>query len=177
MNYLRFCCYCFVSSGFFAASACCGFLASCSAGFCGASGCFGFGGIGHAPLSHTAFSLVGPSHAFPPLLGAGLLQVRVRVICPLPHVTEQALYALHAEKPPSTGGQASVLHACSWIVSPSQFLPPKAGGGSLHCLFRDCFPPPHGLSHGENAVHWLNFPFIGQIFRKHGLWSLSAPKR
>ena len=44
-----------------------------------------------------------PTQSKPPLLGAGSVQVRVRLLLPPPHVTEQVLHSVHWDHPPSTG--------------------------------------------------------------------------
>ena len=44
-----------------------------------------------------------PGHVAPPMEGAGLSQVRVRVCVPPPHVTEQGPNEDHSDHIPSTG--------------------------------------------------------------------------
>lgn len=61
-------------------------------------------------LSHGQFlyslqlnkSMLSPTHSFPPLVGAGFVQVRVRVLFPVPQCSEQVLHGDHADQFPST---------------------------------------------------------------------------
>lgn len=57
-------------------------------------------GQGAAP--HCWLSVAGPEHGNPPLDGGGLVQVRVLVWVPPPHVTVQEPQALQSDQPPST---------------------------------------------------------------------------
>ena len=91
-------------------------------------------GLGQDALRGQAW-VEGPSHPAPPLDGAGLVQLRVRVA--LSHVSGQTV---HSDQPPLTGGatQAAVLQACE--EAPTQGAPPLLGGGLVH--ERDWIPPP-----------------------------------
>lgn len=57
-------------------------------------------GGGHEPRLHTLLSVALPTQSAP-FTGTGFVQVRVRVIAPSPHVTEQPLQADQADHPPS----------------------------------------------------------------------------
>ena len=56
----------------------------------------------HACALQALVSSVGPTHAAPPLAGAGLLQALDRFWVPPPHLAEQAEKAPNAEYPPFT---------------------------------------------------------------------------
>ena len=61
--------------------------------------------VGHSfLLQGRVCSAIEPSesHSLPPFCGAGLLQVRVRVLIPLPHDTEQVPHFPHRDHLPST---------------------------------------------------------------------------
>ena len=53
-------------------------------------------------MLHVVVSEVVPLHALPPYWGAGLVQLLVLVVAPVPHVNVQALQLPHEDRPPST---------------------------------------------------------------------------
>lgn len=130
---------------------------------------------GHGDCLHSCVSLVGPAHNFPPYDGSGLLQTRVRLILPEPHVTEQALNGDQSENPPSTG-HGLILQLWVSSVIPSHGFPPDAGAGLSQSRTLFCTPPPHVLSHKLNKLQSPNCPSTGQTDEKHGLVSLSDPR-
>ena len=57
---------------------------------------------GHGLLLQDWVSLLFPTQSAPPPDGGGLLQVRLRICCPPPHVTLQASQTPQSDQPPST---------------------------------------------------------------------------
>ena len=58
---------------------------------------------GHVASLQLVVDSKGPVQLLPPWFGLGLVQVRVLVCVPVPHVLVQALNWLHKLKPPLTG--------------------------------------------------------------------------
>ena len=56
----------------------------------------------HGPSLQAMDSFLAPTQSFPFHWRGGLVQVRVRTLTPLPHVTLQSKNGLQSEKPPST---------------------------------------------------------------------------
>lgn len=102
-----------------------------------------------------------PEQSEPPLLGAGLVQDRVRVPPP-----QFLLQVDHVVQPPFTAGHAAVLHACE--LSPEQSLPPFAGAGAVQV--RVWVPPPHCVLQSPQLDHP---PLTGveQLAVLHGCWA------
>lgn len=59
--------------------------------------------------------------------------------------------------------QALVLHASSSLLSPTQSMPPFAGGGLVQVRVRSLIPPPQVTLHSLQAPKSLQPPFIGTI--------------
>jgi hypothetical protein len=60
------------------------------------------GYLRHGLASHGELSTKSPSHIFPPFIGAGLLQYRVRSWTPKPQLTEHGSQACQSDHRPST---------------------------------------------------------------------------
>ena len=58
--------------------------------------------LGHGTIVQSLCCVSTPAQYFPPLTGGGWSHVRVRVLIPSAHVTEQALHSLHLLQAPST---------------------------------------------------------------------------
>lgn len=102
-------------------------------------------GMGHACSLQAWLSLVGPSHALPPL-DAGVFTVRVRVCVPPPHIFEHVPNAVQSFQTQSTGGVHAASLQALVSLSAGQAAPPLAGCVMM-VRVRDWVPPPHSTEH------------------------------
>jgi hypothetical protein len=115
---------------------------------------------GHGCGLHATICCASPGQLRPPCCGAGLVQLRVCVSDPPPHVTVHLVPMAHALQLPSMA-HGFVLHATTCSDSPRHTIPPCAGAGLLHV--RDCVsdPPPHVTVHVVLLAHSLQLPSMG----------------
>jgi len=121
---------------------------------------------GTTALPQDLVSVVGPVH--PVLQGPPLIQLRDRVIVPLPHRTEQALKGPHAPIRDGTTGDPHDLVSVVGPVHPVLHSLPL-----IHALDRVMVPVPHRT---EQALHGPNAPILdATIGVPHDLVSLNRP--
>merc|ERR1712142_712035 len=101
-----------------------------------------------------------PLHPDPPLAGAGLSHLRIRVWDPAPHVREHVPHTPQLPQFPftRTTGHLLLPHCLVSTSLPEQGLPPFAGGGSSHDLPRDIVPPPHVTEQSPKRPQRPQFP-------------------
>jgi len=63
---------------------------------------------GHAFIKQKLVSSGNPLQSSPPCAGGGLSHVLVRVLVPLPHVTEHVVHVPQIDQPPSTNNMYSI---------------------------------------------------------------------
>jgi hypothetical protein len=143
------------------------------------------GGSGHACVLHGTVCSELPGQLMPPFAGAGLMQVRVCVSEPPPHVTVHVVLLAHSLQLPSTvsyissmrnrpavsisqvayipgpSGHACVLHDTVCSELPGQLRPPLAGAGLVHVRVCVSDPPPQVVVHVVLVTQPLQLPSIG----------------
>lgn len=107
---------------------------------------------------------MGPTH-FPPYFGGGLVQVRSRVLVPLPQVFEHFDQAAQFDQRPFTGHLFS-RQGFICLLGPTHF-PPYFGGGLVQVRSRVLVPFPQTLEHFVQADQFDQRPFTGHLFTRH----------
>jgi hypothetical protein len=97
-------------------------------------------------------------------LAGGVMTVRVRVLCAMPHAAEHGLKELHCETTQSTG-HACVLHDVEADSAPWQ-LPPWVATDTTERV-RDWKPPPQVFAQAPNALQPLTTQFTGHWCTLH----------
>ena len=126
---------------------------------------------GHFPPVHVTVSLALPLHAFPPFIGAGLLQER-----PLCFVQSASHcdHVPHSPQPPSTRHFPPVQSA-TCLLFPLHFLPPFCGIGLLHLRARSLVHPVPHSDHFPQSVQPPSTGFGGHLPPEHERLVVTSP--
>lgn len=142
--------------------------------------------IGQSCLLHTWDAVASPTQSFPPYLGTGAVQRRLRVWIPPLQVTVQMSQGDQGPQPPLTKkwiksnihylastlktishtlglkcnllGQGDFWQISVWRPSPSQSMPPIWGVGELQRRIRVMTPSPQVTEHEDQGDQWLQPP-------------------